>query len=303
MTLEKEERSALIKAVAEVVKEHVAAALSQVLDRIKALEERKPAEALQGEPGPQGERGEVGPAGKDAEPVNVSDIVAAVLSQIPQPQPGEKGEPGPQGEKGEQGIAGKGERGEKGEPGEAGRNGIDGKDGRDALQIDILPAVDFSRSYPRGTFARFDGGLIRSFRDTIPGEHLEKSGWEVIVAGIAFADASMSEDCRSVSLMVRRTGDELCEARVFTVPTLIYRGIFDPQKEYAQGDVVTWGGSAWHCRDKTMSAPNEKSESWKLMVKEGRKGKDGKDGERGLQGLKGDPGRDLTQMDFNGRKY
>lgn len=290
MRLEKEERSALIKAVAEVVKEHVAAALSQVSNRIKELEERKPAEALQGEPGPQGERGEVGPAGKDAEPVNVSDIVAAVLSQIPQPQPGEKGEPGPQGEKGEQGIAGKGERGEKGEPGEAGRNGIDGKDGRDALQIDILPAVDFSRSYPRGTFARFDGGLIRSFRDTIPGEHLEKSGWEVIVAGIAFADASMSEDCRSVSLMVRRTGDELCEARVFTVPTLIYRGIYKAGEDYTIGDVVTWGGSAWHCQQPTKSAPIDNSESWKLMVKEGRRGKDGPQGPQGIQGPQGKTG-------------
>lgn len=291
MTLEKEERSALIKAVAEVVKEHVAAALSQVLDRIKALEERKPAEALQGEPGPQGERGEVGPAGKDAEPVNVSDIVAAVLSQIPQPQPGEKGEPGPQGEKGEQGIAGKGERGEKGEPGEAGRNGIDGKDGRDALQIDILPAVDFSRSYPRGTFARFDGGIIRSFRDTAPGEGqlLEKAGWEVIVSGISSIGVSLSDDCRAISIAAKMTGLE-GSVTAFDIPAMIYRGIFDPQKEYSQGDVVTWGGSAWHCQDKTTSAPNEKSEAWKLMVKEGRRGKDGPQGPQGIEGKQGKTG-------------
>jgi hypothetical protein len=293
MRLEKEERSALIKAVAEVVKEHVAAALSQVLDRIKALEERKPAEALQGEPGPQGERGEVGPAGKDAEPVNVSDIVAAVLSQIPQPQPGEKGEPGPQGEKGEQGIAGKGERGEKGEPGEAGRNGIDGKDGRDALQIDILPAVDFSRSYPRGTFARFDGGIIRSFRDTAPCEEpllaLELLGWEVAVAGVPCVSCSLSEDGRTVSITTRTTGSEN-HIKTFDIPTMIYRGIFDPQKEYTQGDVVTWGGSAWHCQDKTTSAPNEKSEAWKLMVKEGRRGKDGPQGPQGIEGKQGKTG-------------
>jgi hypothetical protein len=83
---------------------------------------------------------------------------------------------------------------------------------------------------------------------------------------------------------------------------MLYRGVYAPG-EYSRGDVVTWGGSAWHCQvDGAISVPGKNAE-WKLMVKEGQRGKDGKDGERGPQGLKGDPGRDLTQMDFNGKKY
>jgi integrin beta 3 len=68
--------------------------------------------------------------------------------------------------------------------------------------------------------------------------------------------------------------------------------------------VVTWGGCAWHCQqDNPESHPKDKDGEWKLMVKEGKRGKDGKDGKDGERGPKGEPGRDLTQLAFDGAKH
>jgi hypothetical protein len=190
-------------------------------------------------------------------------------------------------------------------PGESiiGPPGPAGTDGRDALQIDILPAADFSKSYPRGTYARFDGGVIRSFRDTIPGERLEKAGWEVIVSGVAEIRIEQShEDPRSFTVSTRMTGGEHSFIGM-SIPAMIYKEIYRAGVDYRKGDVVTWDGSAWHCQVDHPSFGPGKSADWKMMVKEGRRGKDGKDGERGPQGPPGKDGRDLTQLAFDGKKY
>jgi integrin beta 3 len=84
---------------------------------------------------------------------------------------------------------------------------------------------------------------------------------------------------------------------------MIYRGIYDSEIIYRRGDIVTWGGSAWHGQvDDIKTAPG-KANDWKLMVKEGQRGKEGKEGNPGLAGKDGKDGRDLTQLGFDGRKY
>jgi hypothetical protein len=55
---------------------------------------------------------------------------------------------------------------------------------------------------------------------------------------------------------------------------LLYREVWR-EGEYEPGDVVTWGGSAWHYQIKTADKPGT-STAWRLMVKEGARGKDGK---------------------------
>ncbi len=42
----------------------------------------------------------------------------------------------------------------------------DGEAGRDAAHLEILPAIDESRSYPSGTWAQHAGGLIKAARQT-----------------------------------------------------------------------------------------------------------------------------------------
>lgn len=61
---------------------------------------------------------------------------------------------------------------------------------------------------------------------------------------------------------------------------LKYCGVWDQQKAYGRGDVVTHAGSAWVCREATTAKPGEAdiaSRAWQLVVKRGRDGRDGKD--------------------------
>lgn len=217
-------------------------------------------------PGPQGERGLPGEAGRNGldgqEGPTGKD---GVDSQVPGPQgerglPGETGHDGregPEGARGKDGVDSQvpGPQGERGLPGEAGRDGRDGQEGtpgRDALQLHVLDGIDSTRCYRRGTYAHHNGGLVCAFRNTdaFAGD-LEKAGWQMIVNGIA------------------NVGEEqltLTDGRVVKLAP-VYRGVFDPQAEYARGEMVTYRGSTWHCNAKTSEPPGNGSTCWTLAVK------------------------------------
>jgi len=230
------------------------------------------APGIKGDPGPMGERGEPGISGKDG--ARGADGL-----------PGIKGDPGPIGERGEPGVKGMdgapgapGQRGADGFVGPAGavgrdgREGKDGAPGRDALAIDILPLIDESKSYPRGTFAEHRGGMIRALRNTDPiTDGLDKAGWSVCMNGVDTEDELMLEDGRTVRRTTTYTNGRQMVREHKTV-AMIYRNIWR-EGEYEPGDVVTWGGSAWHCQGKTTDKPGL-SAAWRLMVKHGSPGKD-----------------------------
>ena len=154
--------------------------------------------------------------------------------------------------------------------------------------------MDLSRSYPRGTWARYENGLIRSYRDTLPGEAFDKSGWETIVAGVAScAHEQDADDPRIVRFRAKLTGGPAV-VDTFRVPFMLYRDIYERGKEYAEGDVVTWGGSLWCCRAERTTATPGTDGDWRLIVKEGRRGKDGGAGPAGPQGPAGRPGKDYV---------
>lgn len=181
--------------------------------------------------------------------------------------PGKDGAPGPQGERGEAGQAGA-----EGAPGKDGRDGADGKDGapgRDALQLEILPAIDEAKSYPRGTYARHAGGLWRAFEGTAG-----MKGWECIVDGVAgFQFAPDAEDSRVLSVSLALSSGKASEITL-RLPTTRYRGVYRDGEGYDLGDMATWGGSVWHCNEATREQPGT-SPAWTLAVKRGRDGKDG----------------------------
>jgi hypothetical protein len=58
---------------------------------------------------------------------------------------------------------------------------------------------------------------------------------------------------------------------------LSYEGVYQDGKAYDVGQMVTSGGSAWHCNAPTLMKPGDGSKDWTLMVKRGRDGKDGRD--------------------------
>jgi hypothetical protein len=166
-----------------------------------------------------------------------------------------------------------------GRDGVDGRDGIDGKDGqdgRDALELDILDPIDPQRSYPRGTVAVYQGGLIKAERRTGPiTGSLAAAGWRVILRGVAGTEVEPSDDLRTLSIRVTHTDGEVVE-RTLRSPSLLYRGVFRDGDQYDGGDAVTYGGSLWVALRATTTKPGDGSPDWRLAVKKGRDGRDAK---------------------------
>ncbi|MET3701543.1 phage gp6-like head-tail connector protein [Citrobacter sp. UYEF32] len=144
----------------------------------------------------------------------------------------------------------------------------DGEDGRDALALEILPFIDEGKSYPRGSYATHKGGLWRAYEKT----H-NMRGWECVVDGVAGVEIDRT-DQRHFTLTVNRSSGG-SETKSFDVPVMLYRGVFKSGDEYLPGDTVTWGGSLWHCDEKTQGKPGEPgSTGWTLAAKRGRDARD-----------------------------
>lgn len=154
------------------------------------------------------------------------------------------------------------------------KDGARGEDGRDAYALDPLESIDETRSYSRGTVACYDGGLIRAMRQTDPlkGSDLSKSGWMVLMRGVA-QDDEMPGDRPGTYIVTKRLTGEA--PRVYIRRTLSYEGIWADGKDYYRGNFVTWGGSVWHCQaELTKSKPGEPDNpDWTLAAKRGADGK------------------------------
>ncbi|EGZ7240204.1 phage portal protein, partial [Escherichia coli] len=124
------------------------------------------------------------------------------------------------------------------------------QDGRDATALEIIPAIDDQKSFPRGTYATHQGGLWRAYEKT----HGMR-GWECLVDGVADIDVSMTGE-RSFTVVVRQSSGQRTE-KTFSLPVMLYRGVFRAGETYHPGDTVTWGGSLWHCNSMTGDKPGE----------------------------------------------
>lgn len=243
--------------------EHVRSLIAEAVAEIPKPKDGKDAEPVDVDsvvqkvlaqiPSPKdGRDGMNGKDGKDAEPVNTAEIIDSVLKAIPTPKDGERGE------RGEKGIDGK-----DGRDGREGKDGRDGERGRDALSIEILSAIDPSKEYPRGTFAKDKNGLWRR----------EATGWECIVSGIQGFDITQSEDLRSFVFTVRSSDGSTIEKQ-FSIPVMIYRYLHDKEQSYKVGDTVTYDGNIWHSNvDDPTTLPGT-SKEWTLAVRAGRPGRD-----------------------------
>lgn len=275
-----------------------------------------------------------GKDGKDGTSVSLDDVrtmlaemVAKAVSEVPV----QKGEPGKDGENIDPEFVraelqkmvdaiprpADGLRGEKGEDGRDGRDGRDakGEPGRDALQIDILPAIDETRSYPRATYAHLRGGVVRSIRTTEPlaDGDFEKAGWVVFIDGETAYDVTQADE-RTFTVRREMLSGKVFE-RSFAIPAVVDREVYREGEAYKRGDGVTWGRHFWIARRDTTAKP-EAGDDWRLAVKSGRDGADAywvarRNGFAGtetewlasLRGKEGKPGKDLTQQNQDGRKF
>lgn len=144
------------------------------------------------------------------------------------------------------------------------------QDGRDATALEVLPAIDDQKSFPRGTYATHLGGFWRAYEKT----HGMR-GWECLVDGVADIDVSMTGE-RLFSVVVRQSSGQRTE-KTFSLPVMLYRGVFRAGETYHPGDTVTWGGSLWHCNSMTADKPGDAHASgWTLAAKRGRDAGGGK---------------------------
>ena len=198
---------------------------------------------------------------EDLQPM-IQELVRNAVAEIPAPKDGKDFDPSMLKQLVEQAVSDAVSAMPAAEPGK------DGADGRDALTLEVLPFIDEEKSYPRGSYATHNGGLWRAYEKT----HGMR-GWECLVNGVAGIDIQHSEQ-RTFTLTVNRTSGT-SETKSFDVPVMIYQGVFKSGQEYLPGDTVTWGGSLWHCDDRTQDKPGEAgSKGWTLAAKRGRDGRD-----------------------------
>lgn len=111
-------------------------------------------------------------------------------------------------------------------------------------------------------------------------------------------DARTFEWCWSADgspIEIRDAADRVIPSR-FQLPIPMHKGIW-ASGPYDPHDVVTHDGSQWLARAATTTRPGNGASDWMLVVKRGAQGPKGEPGPPGA------PGRDVTQMDFEGRKW
>lgn len=139
--------------------------------------------------------------------------------------------------------------------------------GRDAIDLEILPNIDESKQYPRGTYATHRGGLWKSFERT----HGLR-GWECIVDGIDGVTVTQ-DSVREFSVTLSKSSGASAVQK-FNLPVQVYKGVYREGEPYEANDTATWAGSVWVCnKDGTTDKPGT-SDDWTLTVKAGRAGKD-----------------------------
>lgn len=91
--------------------------------------------------------------------------------------------------------------------------------------------------------------------------------------GINFDELDLAHDGER-TMTLRFSRGELVKEWHLVFPVPIYRDVYQAGRSYARGDIVTFGGSMWHCNADTDDKPESGSPAWTLAAKRGRDGRD-----------------------------
>ncbi len=154
-------------------------------------------------------------------------------------------------------------------------DGRAGEPGRDALQLEILPWIDSSKSYPPRTYAAHNGGTWISLRQTTAGSEVDLSEWACIQDSLVKFEVVQEPDLRTFSMIsIKASGAK--DVQQFKIPVQLYRGGYKNGDTYERGDTVTRDGSQWTCQvDSTAAVPGF-SHDWRLSVRRGEAAKENK---------------------------
>lgn len=239
-----------MKAVDQIIGDRVAVAIA-ALPKAKDGKDGESVKGEKGDPGADADMDAIARSCKSLINSAISDAIAA----MPKPKDGKDGTDG-------QSI--KGDRGDVGEP------------GRDAAALNILPSIDESKGYRRGTWASHRGGLINALRNTEPvvDGNIVDAGWTVFVEGLCAPPIVLqSEDNpREFEIAFMLTSGVRAITQ-FRIPSILDRGVWR-EGAYEKGDHVSWDGSGWIAQRDTSVKPGNAPEDWRLSTKRGRDGKD-----------------------------
>jgi hypothetical protein len=212
--------------------------------------------------------------GKNADPLDAEAVVQAVLSKIPPPQKGKDADQVDYLQVSKT-IADMVAQAVKAIP--KPRDGDPGTPGRDALEIVPQSGINEAMSYPLGTWATHNGGLFRAYRTTDPVEDgdFKAAGWECIVRGVKDDRMALANDSRT-QIRTVELSDGSCITSKVKHPAMLFRGVYGQGITYERGDVVSWGGNAWHAKASTTEKPGDDSKDWEIAARRGRDG-NGKD--------------------------
>jgi hypothetical protein len=143
----------------------------------------------------------------------------------------------------------------------------DGDDGKSVSLDDVVPVLNSWQSAWALDFERRAQELFQKAVDKMPAA---KDG----VDGFGLDDfrVELDEDGRTLVLSFEH-GDRRVEKRL-TLPILIDRGVYLPEKEYQRHDGVTYNGGWWTAQKDNPQGKPGTSADWRLTVKKGRDGAD-----------------------------
>jgi len=220
------------------------------------------------------------------------ELVQGSIDEIQEIQtiPGPPGLPGPTGEKGEPGRAG--DPGPPGPPGEAGPPGVPGIAGPPGVGRDGQPGAPGATG-PAGPEGKAGPGGQQ-------GERGERGERGEVGLGIGELVGELDHE-RGVVRLVARNGE--LEHLVGEFPWPTEHEIWREGKTYPPLAAVTYHAQVYKSRRETSARPGSASSDWFLAVKQGPPGKNGIDGKDGTRGPEGRPGRDLSSIGPDGRKW
>jgi hypothetical protein len=287
---EQRDASALLKAVATVIREHVSNAVTAFVERLEKLE--RAVEALpvpkDGKDGVDGKsvtvdelqpmvekyvsgymlefpRAKDGQDGKDGQSVTIDDVLPIVreaVEQIPKPKNGTDGKS----------VTAEDVLPTIREWFDALPRPSNGKDGTDGKSV----TLDEVRDLIEPLFAKWQLDWERRAMDVnqrcLDRFEKPKDGKDG-ADGLGFDEFTPVFDGRRTFTMRWARGDHVKEIS-FKIPSLIECGVWLHGKQYEQGDGVTCGGNYWIAQVDTNARPGENNNDWRLAVRKGRDGKD-----------------------------
>lgn len=250
---------------------------------------------IDGNPGKDGRNGKDGQNGKDGKDFD-QQIAKEMLELMFEPykiklanlKDGKDGRDGQDGKNGQDGasaydIAVKygfkgtelefaqaqfGKDGRDGKDGAPGKNGVDGQDGASAYDIAVKYGFKGTQlEFAKAQFGK-DGKDGQNGKDGRDGKD-----------GVGFDDLKVEFDGeRTIQLKFEANGNT--KSYDFSIPAMIYKGVYRDGQNYEVGDTVTDNGSLWTCLKPTKERPISAEKGyWQLAVKHGRQG------DKGLPGM------------------